>query len=79
MNSSPNEEYQRGSLRIRVSGGTIYELVRYNGKSWDVVPNNSDRALQQAMRAAVPGQEPGLYVPTPEVGLSATPFPPIAA
>jgi len=73
MRSTRNETIQPGSLRIRVSGtgDKRYELVRYNGVGWEVANNNSDPALQDDMRAAVAGQQSGLYVPPPQVGLNA--------
>ena len=75
MNSSRNESYQPGSLRIKVTGtgdSQVFELVRYNGSDWDVAANNSDPTLQADMRAAVAGRQPGLYVPPPQVGINAT-------
>ena len=81
MLSARNDTYQPGSLRIRVTGTgnrQQFELVRYNGTSWEVADNNSDQVLQNAMRAAVAGQQPGLYVPPPQVGLNAN-FPMKAA
>jgi len=81
MRSTRNDTFQPGSLRIRVSGigdTQQFELVRYNGKRWEVANNNSDQALQDAMRSAVAGQQPGLYVPPPQVGLHAS-FPMKAA
>lgn len=81
MKSTRNDSFQPGSLRIRVVGtgdAQQFELVRYNGKSWEVADNNSDQALQNDMRAAVAGQQPGLYVPTPQVGMNAV-FPRKAA
>lgn len=74
MLSARNDTYQPGSLRIRVTGTNTrqqFELVRYNGASWEVADNNDDQALQDDMRAAVAGQQPGLYVPPPQVGLNA--------
>jgi hypothetical protein len=76
MKSTRNESYQVGSLRIRVSAEERLDLVRYNGHDWDIVDNNDDEALQQAMRDAVPSDSlPGLYVPTPRVGMAARNFP----
>jgi hypothetical protein len=73
MNSSRNDNYQAGSLRIRVTGSGAdrkYELVRYNGRTWDLAENNSDRALQADMQAAVGDRGPGLYVPPPLIGMN---------
>ena len=73
MKSTRNEAIQQGSLRIRVSGtgdAQQFELVRYTGTGWEVASNNGDQALQRDMRAAVAGQQPGLYVPPPHIGLN---------
>lgn len=72
MQSSRNDTYQFGSLRIRVSPGKDhelqFELVRYNGSGWEVAPDNSDPSLQKAMRDAIQAPQPGLYTPTPWMG-----------
>jgi hypothetical protein len=75
MNSSRNDTYEPGSLRIRVTGigrNQRFDLVRYTGQSWEVAENNSDLALQADMRAVVAGRQPGLYVPPPQIGINAS-------
>lgn len=71
MRSSRNDDFQPGSLRIRVSADGTFDLVRYNGHDWIPVENSRDPLLQDAMHAAVPAAQPGFYAPTPWMGFHA--------
>ncbi len=71
MQSARNDDIQFGSLRIRLTDDGRVALICYNGQGWDEASNSNDTDLQRAMHAAVAGKQPGLYVPSPQIGMNA--------
>ena len=63
MSQVLKEQYQVGSLRVRVSPE--------GGIEWQVASNSNAPYMQQMMRRATVGKEPGLYIPNVEVGKNA--------